>query len=297
MGYRISDGRESAFGGGAFCVDGDSVLYVSPDRKSLSLNGKALCSTDSTFAAPWLCGRWFSVLSRDGQHIVGCNGDARYFPHEWYHSCLQVIPLISGALVIGFTGRFPIETNMMGCLVSDDMEFGEPFIIDQCNVNDRLTFHFQAVAHEGTVSIVYLGSGLSVREAVYNSNIWTLRTVDDHPSFAPQNISTPSGVKIIWCTYDGHVRTENGDPICSGPNISPSFALTGYGTGGIIAPARWLNANNIPFLMATITDESNARARLELKWTLDEPEFDYLDTNAQLARWPGDIVKTYRRMV
>ncbi len=87
---------QAAFGGGSFCVDGQSLIYVEQDRKSCWINCRGahqkLCITESTLAAPWVTegpdGKaWWSVLSRDGNHRIGLGSKSRILA-GWYHSAI-----------------------------------------------------------------------------------------------------------------------------------------------------------------------------------------------------------------
>lgn len=312
MGNRISDGTPSAFGDGAFCVDGMGVVYIARGRVRVNYihrqhSGKCIYDDgDGTLAAPWLChgldGRpWWSVLCRDGKHRVGVGEKSAEFDFGWYHSALQVMPYEVGkAWIIGFSASpFPIKSTLMACEVNDKLEFGIPFALDECDVNDRLTFHFQAVASDGPVSVVYLKNKLGVYQMEFRGGDWSRRRITDQSSFAPQNVLHPDGsVSVLWADYRETVFLNGAVVLCGGPNILALFGMTGYGTGGMIAPARWAEKDNIPYLISRIVNEQTGRARLELRWTRsDENLPDDLDTNERLASNPALITDTFRRMV
>jgi hypothetical protein len=162
--------------------------------------------------------------------------------------------------------------------VSAQLQLGPSETLAPCNVNDRLTFHFQAVGDpaRGCAHIVYLDDGLTVSHARFAAGRWTIaRRVIPVASFAPQiSVNSRGALLLLAADYDGCVwkasrpfAGEWSEPIklkgISGPNISSLFAQTGYGTGGLISAAR-SDRGRIPFLMADITDERTATAELRL---------------------------------
>ncbi len=299
----------AAWGGGAFCIDDDrrggvSLVFLHRNQHELCIaNGRVednairwsgwrtLLVSRARQAAPWLevgpdGTAWASVLDRDGDirlAVVHPGGHEKigdlFAPGEahWYHSCVQMLPVEAGlALAVGFRGAFPTHTELVFKTVSADLELGKATTLAPCNVNDRLTFHFQAVgdpAH-ACAHIVYLDDGLSVSHARYADGDWQVsRGVLPFVCFAPQICVDEAGAAALlaadyegvlwsaaWSAREGWSgpRRVQGVPA---PNVSPQFATTGYGTGGLIGAARSTNGR-VPFLTGTIVDESSARARL-----------------------------------
>lgn len=299
-----------AWGGGAFCVDGDSngrvaLVFLHRNQHELCLltgtvEGKtidwapwrSLLVSSSYQAAPWVelgpdGAAWCSVLDRAGDFRIAIvrGSDVRvgnlFAAQEepWYHSCVQVHPIaVDRAVAIGFRGAFPTRTELVFKTVSADLKFGPSETLAPCNVNDRLTFHFQAVGDPARESahIVYLDDGLTVSHARYAAGRWTVaKRVIPVAAFAPQICVNPSGdLVLLAADYDGRIwkasqplAKEWSEPKClpgiAGPNVSGLFAQTGYGTGGLISAAR-SDSGRVPFLMAEITDDRTARAELRL---------------------------------
>lgn len=300
-----------AWGGGAFCVDCDTrgqvtLVFIHRSTRELCLvrgdiegqriawePWQPLLATSGPQAAPWLeidpCdgAAWISVLSRDGDfrlaHIApGRNpkiGDL-FAPGEerWYHSAVQVLPVGDGkAVAIGFRGTFPTATELVFKTVSSELALGPSETLAPCNVNDQLTFHFQAVGDPSRkrAHIAYLDAGLSISHAVYESGQWNVTTgIMPFASFAPQICLDPSGnAACLAADYEGHVWSaswSNGawseprklDGIAA-PAISAAFGRTGYGTGGMISAARATDAR-VPFLIGNIVDDRKGRAQLTL---------------------------------
>jgi hypothetical protein len=299
-----------AWGGGAFCVDCDSsgrvaLVFLHRNQHELCLatgrveNGqitwapwRALLVSSSYQAAPWLelgadGTAWCSVLDRAGDFRLAIvrNGETRVgnlFTEQedpWYHSCVQVLPFSDDkAVAIGFRGAFPARTELVFKNVSAQLELGPSETLAPCNVNDRLTFHFQAVGdpERGCAHIVYLDEGLAVSHARFSEGQWIIaRRVIAVPSYAPQICVNARGdLFLLAADYDGRIwratrpfAGEWSEPAIltgiPGPNISSLFAQTGYGTGGLISAAR-SDSGRVPFLMADITDERTAKAELRL---------------------------------
>lgn len=297
-----------AWGGGAFCVDDDRAGGVC--LVFLHRNQHELCAVRGTIensrvrfgewqtlltsalhqAAPWVetgpdGTAWASVLDRSGDFrlaVIPREGPARIgdlFGSDeapWYHSCVQVVPVgADEALAIGFRGVFPSKTELVFKPVSRSLAMGNAATVASCNVNDHLTFHFQASGdpERNRAHIAYLDEGLAISHAVYENEAWTTsRLVLPMACYAPQICCNDSGGLVLLAAgYDGAVRTAcwNGNWTAArtldgiaGPNISARFALTGYGTGGLISAARACEGR-VPFLFARITDEMAGRARLE----------------------------------
>jgi hypothetical protein len=297
-----------AWGGGAFCVDDDgrggvTLVFLHRNQHELcAITGnekdgdivwdawRTLLVSRARQAAPWVevgpnGTAWASVLDRDGDFrlaILPPNGEPRIGDlfeageARWYHSCVQVEPVNKDlALAIGFRGEFPNRTELVFKTVSSDLKLGPAKTLARCNVNDKLTFHFQAVgdAARGVAHIVYLDKGLSVSHALYENDAWHVtENVVPVACFAPQICINEDGdAALIAADYEGAIwsaawskakgwsapRKLRG----SGPNVSPQFGQTGYGTGGLISAARSTNGN-VPFLFATIDNDKTAHAML-----------------------------------
>jgi hypothetical protein len=297
-----------AWGGGAFCVDntGGHVAMVFVHRNQHELcfvqgaidSGaiawkpwRSLLTSRAGQAAPWLemdadGTAWASVLDRDGDMrlaVIAADGAPQignlFETGEtgWYHSCVQVLPIAKDkALAIGFRGTFPRETELVFKTVGRDLSLGPARTLAPCNVNDKLTFHFQAVgdAPRSCAHIVYLDDGLSVSHALYEDGEWRItRSVVPLPCFAPQiAIDRDGNATLVVAGYDralwqaswsrktgwsSHRRVDG----AAAPNVSPTFAITGYGTGGLISAAR-STTGRVPYLFAVMEDELSAHAKL-----------------------------------
>jgi hypothetical protein len=297
-----------AWGGGAFCVDDDGeggvrLVFLHRNQHELCVakgviedgrvrfeGWQSLLVSAMHQAAPWLeigpdGTGWASVLDRSGDFrlaVIPREGAARigdlFHADEarWYHSCVQVVPVSAHeALAISFRGAFPAKTELIFKTVSSSLDLGPAQTLASCNVNDHLTFHFQALgdAARGVAHIVYQDDGLSISHAKYENGAWTVtQAVLPMACYSPQICSNESGgLVLIAADYEGAVWTAawNGswsaprrlDDI-AGPNISAHFGLTGYGTGGLIVAKRaW--QGQVPFLFARILDDATATARLE----------------------------------
>lgn len=312
-GLRLVDARALdlpvAWGGGAFCIDDDrtggvTLVFLHRNQHELCIargrieddailwsGWRTLLVSRARQAAPWVeigadAAAWASVLDRDGDFrlaIVTPDGREKvgdlFAPGEarWHHSCVQMLAVRDDlALAVGFRGAFPAKTELVFKTVSAGLELGEARTVAPCNVNDKLTFHFQAVgdpAHD-CAHIVYLDDALSVSHARFVGGDWQVsRAVLPFACFAPQIcIDDAGGAALLAADYEGAVwsaawsarqgwsapRRVQGVP---SPNISAQFGQTGYGTGGLIGAARSTNGR-VPFLVGVIADESAARARL-----------------------------------
>jgi len=299
-----------AWGGGAFCVDCDAsgrvaLLFLHRNQHELCLATgttergtirwapwRSLLVSAAHQAAPWVelgvdGTAWCSVLDRTGDFRIAVvrGADVRVGnlfsdkEEPWYHSCVQVCPVGNdGAVAIGFRGTFPTRTELVFKTVSADLKFGPSETLAPCNVNDRLTFHFQAVGDpaRGTAHIVYLDEALTVSHAYLSNGRWPVaKRVIPVASFAPQVTVNPSGdLLLLAADYDGRIWKASqsvgqawSEPMClagiAGPNVSALFAQTGYGTGGLISVAR-SDSGRVPFLLSEITDDRTARAELRL---------------------------------
>jgi hypothetical protein len=293
-----------AWGGGAFCVDnaGAHVALVFLHRNQHELcyvQGKiekgviawegwrSLCVSRARQAAPWLeCGpdgtAWASVLDRDGDFrvvVIAPDGTVKvgdlFEPGEsrWYHSCVQMEPVGKDtALAISFRGEFPYRTELVFKTVGRDLSLGLAKTLAPCNVNDKFTFHFQAVGDvpRECAHIVYLDEGLSVSHAIYENSAWRVaKSVIGEASFAPQiTIDANGNAALLAAGYDGAIRHAAWSRAkgwskarkCDGaraPNASPAFQQTGYGTGGMIAAARSATGR-VPYLFSITQEDAQA---------------------------------------
>jgi hypothetical protein len=310
--FAVLDTDELAFpvawGGGAFCIDRCgalvSLIFLHRNQHELCLadgaianghvvwNGwRPLLVSQKHQAAPWLelgpdGTSWAAVLDRDGDFRVAVIAPGEtakigdlFEPGEkpWYHSCVQMTPVSKDrALAIGFRGEFPGRTELVYRTVDRDLSLGPSLSLAPCNVNDRLTFHFQAVgdAARGWAHIVYLDDRLSVSHALYKDGAWHVtKDVVPAASFAPQiTIDQDGRAAVIAADYEGAIwhaawsAKDGWSPARKlegfvAPNVSPVFATTGYGTGGLIAAAR-ATTGRVPWLYAVIGDEYRAHASL-----------------------------------
>lgn len=300
-----------AWGGGSFCVDDDragSVTLVFLHRNqhefcvargiiesgAIRWDGwRTLLVSRGRQSAPWVeIGRqgtaWASVLERNGDFRLAVIppegrpvvGDL-FLPGEepWYHSCVQMLPVKDDlALAIGFRGVFPSRTELVFKTVSADLKLSAAETLAPCNVNDKLTFHFQAVGdpERGTAHIVYLDEGLSVSHARFEGNEWKVtRGILPSACFAPQICLNEAGdASLLAADYEGAAWSAawsakkgwstpcriKSVPV---PNISTHFGQTGYGTGGMISAARSRDGR-VPFLVGVVEDNHTARAKLHL---------------------------------
>ncbi|HSZ75478.1 MAG TPA: hypothetical protein VK779_11710 [Rhizomicrobium sp.] len=308
-----------AWGGGAFCVDdhdGRVVLVflhrnqhelcvITGDEKNGEIvwqDWRTLLVSRARQAAPWVeigpdGTAWASVLDRDGDMrliVLPPNGNPRVGglfeagEARWYHSCVQVEPIAKDkALAIGFRGEFPSRTELVYKIVSSDLKLGPAKTLARCNVNDRLTFHFQAVgdAARSRAHIVYLDNGLSVSHALFENDAWHVtENVLSVACFAPQiAIDEAGNAALIAPDYDGQLWTSAWSKAkgwCTpkklrglAPNVSMQFAQTGYGTGGLISAARSTNGS-VPFLFARIENDQTAHAKLYASRIGGEALFD-----------------------
>lgn len=299
-----------AWGGGAFCIDCDdsgrvSLVFLHRNQHELCFAAgrvvrgridwdpwRPLLVSSAKQAAPWVemgpdGTAWCSVLDRGGDFrlvVVAPGGDAHVcnlFAEDeepWYHSCVQVLPVgKEQAVAVGFRGSFPSKTDLVFKTVSANLALGRSTTLAPCNVNDRLTFHFQALgdAARECAHIVYLDEALGVSHASYGAGRWTVsKPVLPFASFAPQIcINSRGDLVLVAADYEGRLWTcvravsgAWGKPVelCgrAAPNISARFALTGYGTGGLIA-AKKSGSGRVSFLVAHIEDEMAGTARLE----------------------------------
>ena len=342
-----------SWGGGAFCVDDDGagrvvITFTHRDVRQLCfVEGQArdgkiawqpwrgILTSDVNQAAPWVAldevgTAWLAVLertgnfriatvTRDGKTQIGNLFHAAETP--WYHSCVQTLPIGGGkALAVGFRGAFPTQTELVGKTIDADLKTGPSGSICPCDVNDRLTFHFQALGDPktGQGHIVYLDKGLSVSHAVFSGGAWTVeKDVMAFASLAPQICLDESGALILLAgDYEGRMvecrKPKDGKWSApeqlegvAGPTISPLFALTNYGTGGMISDVR-SKGGVVPYLVGRILDDASARAALSLHLAgktgtsplpaeMKKPFGQ--ETNAMMAQHPDLILRTYKRMV
>ena len=297
-----------AWGGGAFCVDqrGGTVKLVFTHRNQLELclaegtiaagtiqwqPWRRLLFSASRQAAPWLeigadGTAWASVLEREGGFrlaVIAPGGAVKtgdLFDNGetgWYHSCVQMLPVGDGlALAVGFRGAFPQQTELVFKTVSAGLELGPALTLAPCNVNDNLTFHFQAVgdSERGFAHIVYLDKDLHVSHALWRRSEWHVsREVVPCAAFAPQVAIDGEGRALLmaadyegrlwkaaWSEAEGWCEADI-VPRVAAPNTSGLFGQTGFGTGGLITAAR-SESGRLPYLVACIDDDRQGRARL-----------------------------------
>lgn len=297
----------TAWGGAAFCVasHGDTIdiLYVHRDRYTLAaVSGVAegasvvwsapvpVLVSASPLAAPWLEASeagllWGSVLARDLAIRTLVSEDGRHWREgrlfnsgeaRWHHSAVQIVPVgTDRAMAIGFRGEFPTRTELVAKEISLSLAAGESETVAPCNVNDQLTFHFQAVgdAARSSAHVVYLDEGLSVSHAAYRAGRWTVeKGVFAEPAFAPQVTRDHAGnLALLVCDYDGEIWTAGhsagnwGTPrrLTDAPlvSVSAAFGRTQYGTGGLISAPTALGSD-VAFLAARIEDDRDGTASL-----------------------------------
>jgi len=310
----------AAWGGGAFCVDERAgriaLVFLHRNQHELCfVRGKAkdgdiewedwrtLLVSRARQAAPWVelgpdGTAWASVLDRDQDTrlaVIPPEGDARicdlFEPGEarWYHSCVQMLPVAADrALAISFRGEFPTRTELVFKTVGADLALGPATALAPCNVNDKLTFHFQAVgdSERRCAHIVYLDDGLSVSHALYEKGEWrVVKSIVAAACFAPQIcIDQDGNAALLAADYDGALwraawsRAHGWSQArkvahAKAPNVSPLFSQTGYGSGGMIAAARSANGR-MPYLFAVIEDDRKGRAALHAAVLGDDRALD-----------------------
>jgi hypothetical protein len=246
--------------------------------------------TSAGQAAPWVelgtdGTAWCATLSRDGNFrfaVAPPGGAVTAAPlfadgeTPWYHSCVQVEPIgADTALAIGFRGEFPTRTELVFKTISRELKAGPSFTLAPCNINDQLTFHFQAVGDpaRGRAHIAYLDDGLHVSHAVYDGKWTVVKDVMPFPAYAPQVTLDPDGkLAMVAVDYDGAIWTASSPdghvwtkPVhlagLPASTVSGLFGRTGYGSGGLISAAR-SDSGRVPFLWGVITDDHQARAKL-----------------------------------
>lgn len=278
-----------AWGGFAFTVeqtrDGFRIAFVHADGHRLCISNdlggfETVLETRGPLTAPWLSRHRWSVLERG----KGVWIDGQLDRSPLHHSCVQLF----GNVAVGFGGEFPLKTDLMWKRLG-----GEWSQLTGCNVNDRTTFHFGAT-DDGMIHFAYLDMGLGVSLATYDGELWEFkRSIIPIPCFAP-NVSIVNGeLNVFACDYHGTVwRWRNGYALdrlaVQGPSISPLFALTGYGTGGMLIPPK-IDGDRIPVLISHIEDEKTATARLELELV------PLRTTNEAMCVSPELIAQTFKR--
>src|SRR5205814_1521960 len=96
---------------------------------------------------------------------------------EWHHSCVQVLPVgRRRAVAVGFAGRFPTETVLVSKDVDDELNLGPSTAIAACDVNDQITFHFQALGdpERGQAHVTFLGPGGRIDHATWSGSGWSI---------------------------------------------------------------------------------------------------------------------------
>ena len=301
-----------AWGGGQFCVDHTDeavhLAYTSLSRLTVIHRiGRigddgidweprarvALNATTPTLAAPWIAidragAVWVSVVGRDNNFLVAHgnsrDGDRIAFRQrqlfedkpEWHHSCVQVLPFTRRrAIAVGFAGRFPTETVLVSKEIDDELNLGASTVVGPCDVNDQITFHFQALGdpERGRACVTYLGPGGRIDHATWSGVTWSIEeAIVPFATIAPQNTLLSDGeIGVLCADYEGRMfalaSTQSGwtKPAPVGRaglvTISPAFARTGYGTGGIISAAR-SSDRAIPYLASQVALDPEAPSKL-----------------------------------
>jgi len=298
-----------AWGGGQFCVDcvEDEVHLVFTNRNRLHVGymlgrcegqeivwqtpSLAISGTTPSLAAPWVeAGTdgsvWTSVVGKDGNFIVATRDRQRSWQQKnlfaededhWMHSCVQMLPIGDRrAIAAGFRGTFPTDMELVYKICEPDLSITCSQPIAPCNVNDQLTFHFQALGDDrrGQAHIVYLADNLNVDHAIFENGSWTVaKDIFPFPAFAPQICQAPDGQLASLCVdYEGDMwrtgwSSEGGwsrpERLQDTPNIpiSPAYGRTGYGTGGMIAATASKNGT-IPFVASQISLDPRAPSSL-----------------------------------
>ena len=299
----------TGWGGGSFCVDDDNnggvlLVFIHKNQHELCFcrgvvdndniqfsAASTILFTKSTQAAPYVevgidGTSWVSVLDRDGDFkiavITKCNKvrTASLFEETeepWYHSCVQMLPIdATHALAVGFCGKFPDNTNLIAKTVDIECNCSATQYIANCNVNDKLTFHFQAVGDpsRNAAHIVYLDKGLHVSHAQYSLGTWEIRKdIIQSACFAPQiAVNQDGALALLAYSYEGTVWSSTWSqgigwreayPLenALSPNVSALFGQTGYGTGGSICCAR-STSGEIFSLCSNFVDDYSGTSRL-----------------------------------
>ena len=310
----VLDDVAPAWGGGQFCVDhvDDTIhlVYTSLSRLTvIHRSGRAsergvvwepqarvaLSATTPTLAAPWISVErggaiWVSVVGRDNNFLVGHanarDGERMAFRQrtlfsdapEWHHSCVQVLPYAKRrAVAVGFAGRFPVETVLVAKEIDDELNIGQSTVIGPCDVNDQITFHFQAFgdAERGRATVTYLGPRGRIDHATWNGSAWAIaEAIVPFPTIAPQSTLLPDGkIGVVCADYEGrmfalasHSKGWSKPRAISDAGlvtISPAFARTGYGTGGIISAVRGADGS-MPFLASQMSLDPEGPSKLFL---------------------------------
>ncbi len=293
------DGVAIAFGGGQFCIDyqDDQLHLVFTSRNRLAIGymcgvcdndeiswrsaSQSILGSTPTLAAPWVeadhCGNvWASVVGRDGNfHVAYKPADGEWQQERlfetgeepWMHSCVQILPIGAGsALAVGFRGDFPHQSELVFKSIDNNFNMSAAATLAPCNVNDQLTFHFQATGDSKNESahIVYLSDNLHVDHAIYINGDWHVENnIIPTPAFAPQICLDKMGAATcISVDYDGKLWQAkwseqagwSSSALLTGSpkvTISPAYGRTGYGTGGMIAAAR-TDDGTVPYITGCV---------------------------------------------
>ncbi len=273
-----------AWGGLSFTVDAGRILFVHADGQTLCLSEdrktyKTVFKMEGQLSAPWLCGEQWSVVERGNG--VWVNGG----PYKNLHpSCVQLFDV---GVAIGFGGDFPTKTELRWKQGGTDWR---PLVT--CNVNDRTTFHFGATERDGEIFLAYLDDDLTVTLGRHKDGFWYFRHVIPIACFAP-NVSFVNGeLNVFACDYYGTIwRWREGYPLerlpIEGPEISPLYAMTGYGTGGMLIPPE-IHGDRIPVLISHVRDDESTLVL----------EFAPLRaTNEAMCTDPSLIPSTFKRII
>ncbi len=235
-----------AWGGGQFCIDhvGDIVHLVYTSLSRLTVMHRcgrmsedriawepfervAIAATTPTLAAPWVStdragSVWVSVVGRDNNFVVAhasARDGARFAfrqrdlfegKPEWHHSCVQVLPFSKRrAVAVGFAGRFPLETVLVAREVDDELNLGPSNVVAPCDVNDQITFHFQAIGdpERGRAAVTYLGPGGRIDHATWNGAVWRIEeAIVPFAAISPQNTLLADGeIGVLCADYEGRM--------------------------------------------------------------------------------------------
>jgi hypothetical protein len=327
-----------AFGGGHFCVDhvGDLVHLIYTCRSRVHVfhrTGRVAGNrfvldaherTAITGTGPWLAAPWLSV-DANGSIWVSCVGKKNDFiiahastadgpgyafrqaclfkdAPEWHHSCVQVLPCGKGkAVAVGFAGSFPRDTVLVARQVDDELTFGETDTIGPCDVNDQITFHFQAFGdpERNRAVVTYLGPRGRIDHASWNGATWQVEEgIVPFQVICPQNTLLSNGeVGVLCADYEGRMHALSSSAgAWSAPvavsraglvTISPAFARTGYGSGGIISVARSAGVD-MPYLAGELALDPQAPAKLHLGNVGGHYPLTFAASSQPTATWEND---------
>lgn len=329
----------AAFGGAHFCIDDDGAGAfalaftergrdlvgvvrgrVEGERITWSSPEAVFRAPGPMFAAPWIAfgldgELWVSAIAREAKHTqIACGSPGglwRTVPLfqlgevHWHPSCVQMLPVArSRAIALGFRGDFPTRTELVAREFDMDLKAGEARAVAPCNVNDQLTFQFQAIGDpsRGEAHVAYLDEGLTTSYAHWKGGRWMIeRGLFRAPSFAPQlTLGADGAVALLLCDYEGRIwrscKSAGGhwtpSEIVRGAGyvgISPAFGRTSYGTGGLISAAR-SSTPDVPYLAGHVDAGASGNARLVLGSALADGALRFAPGGAS-AKADGQTLK------